>query len=599
VPTGKRTRITTRAVAAARRRVRRPSLAELGAELRLPRAWTGTDHLDRIEALIDESSLQVIVVIVDDRPAEVGTLFSRRYRRAQVHVLDASGRLLRAHRPRRRVHVHRANDLTAMHSALVPVAAKQVIVENGTGTKTSRTAVLKELMYHLDDGGLYVVDPFGAADKGQDVRDVLAKLVEARDDPDAAKAAGTHPDDLVRARIVGTVTDDGELVALRTSGHLAMKTRDSEVEAALPARRGPGWGRRLDQRRAQTFVARGTLHANERLDSFKVRMKVPELYVREYRDVICAPRSVVVADDLILPISFHHGRRVRLEQASEYLSHASRSFARLADPVRDPVRLPGVYYHLDSEFPWHFGHFMTEDISKLWGWSAAKQAHPDLKVLLSMRNPGDGPKAHQLTLLEAWGVAADDIVCIDAPVQVDLLIGASQMFYNGQYVHPELATIWDRLRDALRTPEPDREPTPRRIFVLRPPRGARPCRNGAEVEQLFREHGFEFVRPEQLPIQRQVDLFADAEVVAGYGGSGLFNTVYADRPGRRIVIASTEYRARNEWTIAALKGDEYHHFFCPAEHTHPEGRWDTRAFHSAFRFDFERDGAALEALLRD
>ncbi|MGH8164716.1 MAG: hypothetical protein ACREP1_10315, partial [Rhodanobacteraceae bacterium] len=41
-----------------------------------------------------------------------------------------------------------------------------------------------------------------------------------------------------------------------------------------------------------------------------------------------------------------------------------------------------------------------------------------------------------------------------------------------------------------------------------------------------------------------------ALVIAGFGGPGMFSSVYSTHPGRRIVIASNEYLARNEWTIS-------------------------------------------------
>jgi capsular polysaccharide biosynthesis protein len=127
----------------------------------------------------------------------------------------------------------------------------------------------------------------------------------------------------------------------------------------------------------------------------------------------------------------------------------------------------------------------------------------------------------------------------------------------------------------------------------------RPCRNGAELERVFVEHGFEIVCPEELTMRQQVDLFAGADFVAGYGGAGMFNTVYSTHPGRRIVISSDEYLARNEWTISALNGDDYHHFFGEAEVRRDNPIHPKWAFHSAYSFDFRRDGAALRALLRD
>jgi capsular polysaccharide biosynthesis protein len=241
---------------------------------------------------------------------------------------------------------------------------------------------------------------------------------------------------------------------------------------------------------------------------------------------------------------------------------------------------------------------MTEDIAKLWGWETARAAHPDLKLLVSTLEPGGRPTTVQRTLIEAWGIAPEDVVCIDRPVRVDLLVGATQMFYNGIYVHPEMREIWSRLGEALR-PRAAGPGGSRRIFVTRPPDSLRPCRNGAEVEALFVEHGFDIVRPELLSIPEQVDRFAAAEVVAGFGGSGMFNGIYTTGPARWIVITSDRYLARNEWAIAAAKGDEYHHFFGEAELKPGDTAQGWRVFQSPFAFDFARDGDALRALLRD
>jgi len=406
------------------------------------------------------------------------------------------------------------------------------------------------------------------------------------------------PDDPVRARAVGAVREDGPLIVVTKTGRQAAKLRDADVEAALLLRHGEAWGRRLETRPPMTFAARASLEANEQRETFRSTIEIPELYVREYRDVVCAPRGLAVRDDAVLPVSFHHGYRRRLDQVSPYVRHGGDFFVELDRRLDDAAPLAGAYYHLDSEYPGHFGHVISEDISKLWGWPAARAANPELKVLLSTRRRGDGPKGYQLAMLRAFGIAEEDVVCIDAPVRVERLIGASQMFYNGRFAHPELVDVWDRLREALRPEEPTAGLS-RRLFVDRPPDGLRPCRNAPEVVQAFTEHGFHVVRPEQLSLGEQVELFAGAEVVAGFAGSGLFNAMYAERPQRLIVIGSSSYRARNEWTIAATKGGDYHHFVGPAEITEAAMQTKGRGFQAPFSFDFHRDGPALRALLRD
>ncbi|MEA2168454.1 MAG: hypothetical protein QOF76_1754 [Solirubrobacteraceae bacterium] len=584
------------------------NLADIAGGLTLPRGWNDAALLHEVEAELAGSNPPVVVAIARGRAGAVGRLLATRFPAAEVHVLvtgpAAVGGLART-RAAGAATIHPAPGVPAMHTALVGVGPVAVLIDPSPGASTRQLnrEAFEELVYHLEDGGRYLLAG-GRAAAGTALHRELADLAarrEPRPTSPAPLVSGKRPpvpDDPVRARAVREVRDGSSLTVVVKAGRQAMKLRDAEAEPAMTARRGETWGRRLDTRAPVTFAARATLVANEQRDTFRRTIEIPELYLREYRDVGCAPRGLVVQEDLILPISFHHGYKRRLEQASRFVWHGGRYFAEVSDTLREAPVLPGTYYHLDSEYPGHFGHVIGEDLSKLWGWPAAKAAHPELKVLLSSRRAGEGPKGFQLALLRALDIADEDVTCIDAPVRVERLIGASQMFYNGRYAHPDLVAIWDRLRDALR-PERPASDLPRRLFVDRPLDGLRQCRNGAQVRDLFGEHGFHVVRPEELDMAAQVELFAGAEVVAGFAGSGLFNTIYAERPVRLIVIGSSSYRARNEWTISATKGGEYHHFFGPAELTEELLRSKGRGFQAPFAFDFARDGAALRALLAE
>ena len=568
--------------------------------LRLPRQpAVAAEDLRRLDRHLDPVHLRRLVVLVPGRATRAGTLFARHYPSAEILVLDTSGLGVRRRRPHPRVAVARTPTITAIHNAVSALPEVTAIVDATAGPTEQRAGLLRHLLFQLAEGGRYVMT---APDRG--LRELLDQWQRLRSDPALREREGIHEDEGFRAAAVESVTADGPVVVLGKTGRHALKLRDEPARTVLPARFGAGWGRELDHREPVAVSARGTAWANRDRDTFRTTLDVPRLYLREYRDVICAPRQLVVKDGVMLPVSFHHGLRKRLVQASPLVQHADGNFAVL-DPsvaaVAEADPLPGAYFHFDSEFPGHFGHLMTEDVSKLWGWPAAKAAHPGLKVLLSTTEPGGAPGRAHRAVLSAWGVPADDIVCIDRPMRVEVLVGASPMFYNGRYAHPELTDVWDRLRDALRAQAPAAEAAdpPRRIFVARPPRSLRPCRNRPEVEALFTAHGFAIVHPEKHSLAEQAQLFAGADVVAGFGGSGLFNTIFSSRPGRRIVIASEQYTARNEWTIAAAKGDDYHHFLCPAEVQRQGSAYESRAFHSAFSFDFARDGAALEALLKD
>jgi capsular polysaccharide biosynthesis protein len=161
-----------------------------------------------------------------------------------------------------------------------------------------------------------------------------------------------------------------------------------------------------------------------------------------------------------------------------------------------------------------------------------------------------------------------------------------------RYAHGDLATVWARLRDGIRSGTVSSH---ERVFVTRST-AKRSCRNRAEVEAYFATRRFHVVHPETMALADQVELFAGATVVAGFGGSGMFGTIYSP-PGTRIVLTSEEYKASNEYLLASVTGGDYHHFDCPIGAHDPDAPNAPSLFHRNFAFDFARDGPALDRVV--
>ncbi len=192
---------------------------------------------------------------------------------------------------------------------------------------------------------------------------------------------------------------------------------------------------------------------------------------------------------------------------------------------------------------------------------------------------------------------------VDRPVRVERVVSATPMWHNAApyYAHPGIREVWRRLRAGL-PDAPVPLPDPTRIFVTRPVdpdrrSWNRECHNHAEVEALFAEHGFTVVQPAELSLPEQAALFAHAEVIAGFGGSAMFNMVYAERVREVIVLNHSGYVARNEHLFASLHDASSHWFWSDPDIAHPEGGFDQRAFQSPWTFDRERNEADLRRLL--
>ncbi len=153
-----------------------------------------------------------------------------------------------------------------------------------------------------------------------------------------------------------------------------------------------------------------------------------------------------------------------------------------------------------------------------------------------------------------------------------------------------LAGVYDGVGAALqrRAPAADR---PSRVFFSRRTSRRRSCTNAGAVEELFAEHGFEVLYPEDHPLAEQVALVRAAEVVGGFTGSGLYHLGLAGGPKRVVAIGSSSYGAVVEPCLAALVGHRLHQVWCDPV--------DDSGFHADFTFDFERDGEGLGAVLAD
>jgi capsular polysaccharide biosynthesis protein len=295
----------------------------------------------------------------------------------------------------------------------------------------------------------------------------------------------------------------------------------------------------------------------------------------------------------VLPDTFRHHTRTLEHQR---LREVAPGHVRPPFRVAGAARLPGTYYHLDNEHRGFFGHLLTEQVSRLWGWQEAKARHPDARLLVSL-NRGRPVADWEWTILEAAGIPRSEVTVIEKRVRVERLLAATPMFSMPRYVHPQVVETWDRLGSALRA-QASSGPSPRRIFVSRRHR-KRACTNREEVEGLFRRHGFEVVFPEEMPVPDQVKLFHDADVVAGFAGSATFTVLFSDRPKHLVLISSVNYRAANEYMIAAVRGHRLDVATCQATVARGDGVDRKVAFRSSFTVDMEREGAWLEGVLAE
>ncbi|ROP65771.1 uncharacterized protein DUF563 [Curtobacterium sp. PhB130] len=393
-----------------------------------------------------------------------------------------------------------------------------------------------------------------------------------------------------------TVDSHGYSITVKNRDHL-VKVKDEDAMAILPTRLGANNVRLLGSRKSG--VGRGDLHVESHGTLAKPRipaqaMKYPTLTLREFRGPTHLKDAMLAVNGTtVLPSSFKHPWRAW----NDRLVNLNEGVAALNPEDKPTERLEGTYYDLTCAVPGHFGHVVTESLSKVWGWDEAKDRDPGLKAIYRVPSKDYVP-SFERTLFEAAGIVESDIHWEHRNVTVDRFVSASQGWQNGgwHYVHPVVPATWSKLRAALVHSSPD---AAKKIFVSRKFTTVnRACRNIEEVESYFADRGFAIVYPEALTTEEQATVFGNATTVAGLAGSGMFNMLFAEHLDKVLLLSHDAYTARNEHMYASVLADEFHYFWSRADEQHPRGKFSLEAFHSAWEFDFEANGEALERVLR-
>jgi capsular polysaccharide biosynthesis protein len=301
-------------------------------------------------------------------------------------------------------------------------------------------------------------------------------------------------------------------------------------------------------------------------------------------------------EDTILPESFRwpHAKTLR----HPHYDSVTPRFVRL-DRRKPEEVLDGDFYYVDCLFSGHFGHLTTEVLCRLWGWERARKEIPELKLLFHTNRARGADGRLERRLFTAYGISGSRLVSTDRPVLLRSVTGASPMWHNKSpfYVHPDIRETWARLTSGLLG---DAAPSPHeRIFVSRGPSLSRRrgCRNQQELEGFFADRGFHVFFPEELPLAEQARLFAQARVVAGFGGSAMFNLMHCRRLEAAVVVSHHAYVARNEHLFTSVLGGQLHYFWQTSDVPPPDVGRNKASSGSSFAFDFQAYGDDLARVL--
>lgn len=540
----------------------------------------GQTALDVLDERLAGVARPRVAVLVDGAPGGVVREVRRRRPDAVVTKVSVKG-----------------GGQSELHARLAAFGPYDAILDR-TRKPAVRGRRFKSVVHHLRPGGCYVAAghlsqerTLDGAKRSRSLGAVIARLDEARTAPVPTSGRGRKEKAALARAVESVITPGGHLVVVSHAGALAKLTED-EADTVLELRGGPD--RVLHTVPGAVFASRCTFESStgQLHPPMHETYSAPALRLREYHQATVVPGQVLTKDNLLLPDTYRHNQRRRL--VNGHTEEVGRRFALLEQDVDDAPLLEGDYFYLDNEVRGHFGHAMTEQLSRLWALPLARAQAPGLKAVMAI-NKGRKIQPFERELYGAAGLAPDELVLLRKPARVERLLAATPMFSMPQYVHPEIAQVWQQVGDTL-AGRATLQPQHDRIFISRRIR-KRACLNTPEVEELFVRHGFAVVYPEDYPMADQVAMFRRARVIAGFAGSGLFNICLAREKKQVIMLEHSGYTATNEYLMASVLGHDLVAVVSDFVRTEEDDLHGVTRFQSSFRVDFDREGRYLTHVL--
>ena len=470
------------------------------------------------------------------------------------------------------------------HVRLTLLGPVDLIVDERPGPGQAKRFLAS--FYQLGPGGAMILRD--GKESGEKLSELFEAARAAKGQPYPSNKRGV-PNAALDAHGLGSVlestTEVGpHLVAATRGGPILAKLREDEMNrylAGLPA----GGDRVLEVIPAEPFESRCVLRENTetRRPDYPERYDTIDLSLRLYHEMVVTPGQVLSNDRILAPDSYRHNQFPRLR--NRHTEEVAPRFARLRHETADLPRLAGTYFYLDNEVRGHFGHLVTEQLSRFWAWSRAREFDRSVKAVVTI-NKGHDLRGWESEIYAAGGITPQDVVFLREPTRLERVISGTPMLSNPHYVHPSIADTWRAVGDRLAATAADSD-VPEQFFCSRR-LNKRSCHNTPEVEELFAAQGFAIVFPEDYSLGEQVRLFRKARVIGGFAGSGLFNLCYAGDSKRVIMISSTAYTARNEYLIASVLGHQIDSVTCVPD--------NPGFYQSPFAFDPGREGTFLQSV---
>lgn len=181
----------------------------------------------------------------------------------------------------------------------------------------------------------------------------------------------------------------------------------------------------------------------------------------------------------------------------------------------------------------HFGHFITDSITRMW--YAVKATDQNLKIALLLNSTWSWADwnldtSYHLKLLQMAGIKKERIIIVDKPTQFKSVIVPKQaVYWHGKRYNSELLKIF--YNNAMNSVVPKND---KKIYLSKSKWDRKPLFNESFFENFFSSRGFKIIHPQDLPIEEQIAHIVGADEIACTNGTLPHFTLFA-KPKTKLI----------------------------------------------------------------
>jgi hypothetical protein len=187
-----------------------------------------------------------------------------------------------------------------------------------------------------------------------------------------------------------------------------------------------------------------------------------------------------------------------------------------------------------------FGHWLVEDVaSSLY----LIEKHPEALILVS--------KSRSRFITELLEFLGREYFESDGPIRVPNLLTVTHQNDSG-WMHPRDLQVLEDFKKRI----PGEIAYGKKIYATRRDLKRSPS-NEKEIENLFRDQGFEVLQLEKMDLVSEINLMRGVQDLAGVSGSWQFNIIWADKAQTMFDIVNENYWTELAHRVCRMKNVQY------------------------------------------